>query len=655
MEIAIPMVLLGGMYVLSNQDNKEGQGQGQGQGQNHTSQNRQHTIQENFQPNNTTIPKVVSQQLPNNNIPPKNFPVNGTSQLKSDPKYYPNPNDAMDKFYNPQKQKEELQKNPNTYVSLTGERMPVSNFAHDNMQPFFGSKVKQSALDYNSNENRLDNMVGSGSQQIRKQEQAPLFKPQENIHWAHGTPNTSDFIQSRMNPSMSMNNVKPFQEIRVGPGLNEKGGVLGTSGYNAGMESREKWIPKNVDELRVQNNPKLTYEGVILPGKNAVDKRGMMGKMEKYRPDTYFINGPERYFTTTGIEKAQTARAIEVLKYENREDTTREYYGHGDNAGGAEAPYVPGMYHPSKRSILDPNIKHITNAHAANKHDPTHNDHSIKGFRDSVTTNNRDITQNRVPNLGVVSTFAKAVVAPLMDVLRPTRKENVVGNLRTYGNLSNSDLKTGYVYNPSQKTRTTHREMTENDPQHYNINNQEAFGGFGYLTNKKQPVAQQRDTTNCPYTGGVNRENGGFGHLTNEVQPVSQHRDTTHGEYTGNAGNSMGVSNHQTYDYAYNAHLIDKEPISRGRAPMGSNVKMFNGQTHTNIKIDKIENDRVNNRMFAPQQVIRAPPSVDNYGQTRHRSEFGQDIHLQRIEPQMLSSLDQNPYALSIHKIANQK
>ena len=49
--------------------------------------------------------------------------------------------------------------------------------------------------------------------------------------------------------------------------------------------------------------------------------------MEKNRPDTYYINSPERYFTTTGQEKAQRAREIHLLKPENRETTTVEYFG----------------------------------------------------------------------------------------------------------------------------------------------------------------------------------------------------------------------------------------------------------------------------------------------------------------------------------------
>ena len=100
--------------------------------------------------------------------------------------------------------------------------------------------------DLNNNESRLDNLNGSGSQIIHKKEIAPLFKPEENMEWGHGMPNTSDFIQSRVNPSMSMNSVKPFQEVRVGPGLNQKDGVLGSGGFNSGLEARERGFQRQL-------------------------------------------------------------------------------------------------------------------------------------------------------------------------------------------------------------------------------------------------------------------------------------------------------------------------------------------------------------------------------------------------------------------------
>ena len=84
----------------------------------------------------------------------------------------------------------------------------------------------------------------------------------------------SDFMQSRVNPAMKMSNVKPFVSENVGPGLNRGYTTLGSGGYNSGMESRDRWIAKSVDELRVKTNPKVTYGGVVLGAKRAVQIEG---------------------------------------------------------------------------------------------------------------------------------------------------------------------------------------------------------------------------------------------------------------------------------------------------------------------------------------------------------------------------------------------
>ena len=54
---------------------------------------------------------------------------------------------------------------------------------------------------------------------------------------------------------MKMSNVKPFETQNVGPGLNQGYSTAGSGGFNSGMEAREKWIAKSVDELRIKTNP----------------------------------------------------------------------------------------------------------------------------------------------------------------------------------------------------------------------------------------------------------------------------------------------------------------------------------------------------------------------------------------------------------------
>ena len=89
------------------------------------------------------------------------------------------------------------------------------------MVPYFGSKITQSTSDKRGNEGLLDLYTGSGSQQNRKEGIAPMFKPEANMSHIHGTPVSTDFMQERQRSVLTskMNNTKPWEEIRVGPGF----------------------------------------------------------------------------------------------------------------------------------------------------------------------------------------------------------------------------------------------------------------------------------------------------------------------------------------------------------------------------------------------------------------------------------------------------
>ena len=204
---------------------------------------------------------------------------------------YVNSNSATDKYYTGHKSLLDLQEMESKQVgitSLTGDKMNPNTFTHNNMVPFFGAKIRGRGANMNQSEMLLDNKIGTGTQVFKKEERAPLFKPEDNIHWAHGQPNYSNFLQSRQNPSMSMNNIKPWDEERIAPGLGNKD--AGSLGFNSGMMSRDSWMPKTVDELRVDTNPKNTFElsgheGLAM---SRVLKPGIEGEMVKNRPETYY-------------------------------------------------------------------------------------------------------------------------------------------------------------------------------------------------------------------------------------------------------------------------------------------------------------------------------------------------------------------------------
>ena len=395
MELAIPILALGGLYVISNQSNKDP------------------VPKEAFTTGNKK--PYLSQSYP------KNYPVvDNTDLLDTDYKYV-NPNTATDKYYDQTKlQNGGGQKD---VISLTGDYLAPSNFKHNNMVPFYGAKMRgqQSGLD--RAESTLDNMVGAGSQIQRKVEQAPLFKPESNMQWTMGAPNMTDFYQSRQNPALRNNMVKPFESVQVGPGLNKGYGTEGSGGFNSGLESREMWQPKNVDELRVDTNPKYedTLEGHQGPANAFVKELGSIGKMEKHLPDQSYENTFDRWLKTTGSEKASRNVSEEVMLHSNRVETTKFYSGSA-NAAMKTASYNPGKTEESKSQQLPSfPVNHVAACGKGNSN-------NCEAIAQSHTQYKNNRTVNEQPQVfgSGFSRAMSAAIAPVLDVFRPSKKEETV-------------------------------------------------------------------------------------------------------------------------------------------------------------------------------------------------------------------------------------
>ncbi len=587
MEFAVPIVALGGLFIASNQDKKK----------------------EGYE----SMGKPVN-SLPNNNIPSINYPKQ-TPVQNSKPNKYRNPNTVTDRYFKPSIYNE-YRNGPdqfgnvsktNQFKSLTGDELDKGNFKHNNMTPYFGAKVRGSTQNPNVSESVLDNMIGSGSQQIRKLEQAPLFKPQKDMRFANGAPNQTDFYQSRVMPSSKMSNVKLWDEQKVGPGLDAGYGAEGNLGFNSGMAARDKWADRNVDQLRVATNPKMTYglqnhEGPATYFNNAPATVETQGKVEKYLPDTYFINTPDRWLTTTGLEKGQTSRAIQVDKDVNRATTSTSYFGADSNPAGTKM-YTPGDYQQPKR----PQLKSNPVLNPSGKTGAANGDYGSQGYK--VLPNNRSTT-NSSDFLGV-SGFMKAAIAPLMDVLRPSRKENVVGNMNPNGNVQMT-VKAPPVFNPADRAPTTIKETTVGklDCNHLNVQGQ--VDG-AYIVSEQQSVDQERDTTSC--------------------------------QYYGDGGNNTGVA---LYNAAYNQrNNVNKTHVNR---PNQGGMSLLNSEE--NVHIDKNDNDRRNNRMWVRNSnstINGTIPSVETYGKINVPQQYDNCQNCDRINPDILNAFKENPYTKSLN------
>lgn len=594
MELAIPIIAMGGLYMISKQ------------------QNNNEEADEGF---------VGYSDLPNTNLPNENFPdekpmetpeLSITEKLSHDNQYEGTA--YTDNYFN---KKGLVDTNiggvettdRQTFTSLTGETVKNDYFQHNNMVPFFGRKKTTPNFDANQNEGILDNYLGKGSQQIEKKEQAPLFAPNENYQWAYGTPNQSDFMQSRVNTVNKMANVLPFKQETVAPGIGLGYGTEGANGYNSGMMNRDEWMPKNVDELRVKTNKKSSGVGLFGhegPASSAIKEMGTIGKMEKHRPERSFKMGQDRLMTTTGLEKGVTLRPLQEDRYTNRPETTVSYTG----AAGAEnqGVFVDGEYMPSKH--IDLGSVPLSSAYAKGKGGATDGDY---GSKSQVVYNNNRTANSQTDYFGAVGGAIGSVISPILDVLRPSRKENTIGTLRPYQNAGTKVPQT-YVFNPSDRPGPTIRETTENSKFHMN--------------------------------SGTNVLNKG-GYTVTNVEPNATHRmNQSDYFYAGNASAGEGTLEPRPYDAEYRQRNNDvKSSTIKGRMVPG-NMSMLNHDA-TLKSCDRT--DTLTNHSTPVPSFSKSTPNVNTMGRLQGNQKIDYGAENNRNGSELLDSLKKNPYALSIY------
>ena len=121
-EVAIPMAALGIMYIISNNNN-----------------NSNDDSIENYRNIN---------ELPDNLRRSKKTSQVDLRDLKSNVVAYRGTKNNTDDFFKPQENKmNNMKAQQQEFESLSGKRMTAGNLQHNNMVPFFGSKVTQNSGD----------------------------------------------------------------------------------------------------------------------------------------------------------------------------------------------------------------------------------------------------------------------------------------------------------------------------------------------------------------------------------------------------------------------------------------------------------------------------------------------------------------------------
>ena len=170
-QIAIPIVLFGVAYLVSNDENKKKEekeafslvSEEKNQGNLLANENKDY------------YPNIDKTQLPVNN-------QNSVSQYQD--KYFLR--GIKDDIHG-----------ENEFETLAGNRIKTTDINHNNMNVYYSSKsngytdLQQQSI--------LDTYTGQGTYDIQKEAIAPMFKPEENLQNVYGNQNQNDFMQYRVN------------------------------------------------------------------------------------------------------------------------------------------------------------------------------------------------------------------------------------------------------------------------------------------------------------------------------------------------------------------------------------------------------------------------------------------------------------------------
>ena len=172
---------------------------------------------------------------------------------------------------------------------MTFNIVDKEHFTHTNMIPQF--KSKGTGNFYNSehrgmqNQRKMELFTGAYNRpdyRTGKEERTPLFSPLVGMTNIYGMPALNGVFETRYNPARERRNEKPFEPIKITPGLGLGAYKQRTTGYVEPV----RILPKTVDDIRPLSKPKITYEGRVVDGQKG--SRGpIIGREHKKKPLRY--------------------------------------------------------------------------------------------------------------------------------------------------------------------------------------------------------------------------------------------------------------------------------------------------------------------------------------------------------------------------------
>lgn len=211
---------------------------------------------------------------------------------------------------------------------------------HNNMQPFYGTNKTQAMPgEFGRNDDvsqrTLELFTGAGTNSknpginFNRTEVGALFKPQENISYPHGSPNTNDTKQTYYQSGGKMNNVAPVEQIRVGPGIC----IDPLEPAAGGFQQYARIKPTNVSSYKLTQLPGRMVSGKAVglqPGSQACVDKNLPNRVWGYEQHPSMPSG-------TSLSKPAQRENYCGGRCVDR-NTAIGYEGIGSSGGGANKP-----------------------------------------------------------------------------------------------------------------------------------------------------------------------------------------------------------------------------------------------------------------------------------------------------------------------------
>ena len=213
----------------------------------------------------------------------------------------------------------------NVFDSLNYGVVNKEHFTHHNMTP--NTSRRDYTLNSSHSSRKLETFTGQSDFYVPKQVKYNLFEPMKDLTYVNGMPVMTDYLESVYLPSNKNNNGNlPFQNnVLVRPGLDGE--------IRQGLGTVYRVNPRNIDEIRSEQNQKITYLNkpleTIKKGEiRAQDFNLTHYKMPDFREQSFDKLLPGRAMNEGPI---QTGKFTDIIT--QRGDSDINYTGPATNSG----------------------------------------------------------------------------------------------------------------------------------------------------------------------------------------------------------------------------------------------------------------------------------------------------------------------------------